>query len=364
MTHSCETHAYETHRAQIEAILRAWNMAPEGAATTADILAYADLCGIDSHGLSMLPPYDKLRRAGLLNIEARPAVTRETPVSAIVDAGGGLGHPAGRLAMQTAIAKAKSIGMASVVVRNTAHYGACGYYTKMAADAGLIGMSTTTTPGITVAPTGGAQGRLGTDPWSMAAPGAVGAPFLLDMATATVASGKVRNKANEKLPVPPGWVMSKDSQPSTDPLDLLERHGFLTSLGGTPEGAAHKGYGLAAMARILSAGLAGAPMLLAPELASRPPTGSLAHFFFAMDPGLFRDAEEFRADVAAFCDSLRATRPVDPSRPVQVAGDPERANAARRMREGIPVAPGLMAQVKALAEASGAQWLLGGEASR
>lgn len=351
------TFPYELHRARIEAILRAWNMAPEGAAITADVLAYADLCGIDSHGMSMLPPYDKLRRAGLLNVEALPRVVRETPVSAVVDAGGGLGHPAGKLAMETAIKKARAIGMATVVVRNTAHYGACGYYTKMAADAGLIGMSTTTTPGVTVAPTGGAQGRLGTDPWSMSAPGEPGRPFLLDMATATVASGKVRNKANEKLPVPAGWVMTRAGEPSTDPLDLLERKGYLTSLGGTPEGASHKGYGLAAMARIMSAGLAGAPMLLRPEQASAPPTGSLAHFFLALDPGIFRDIDDFRADVAGFCEDLRATTPVDPDKPVRVAGDPERATAARRIKEGIPVGKGLLAQVKALAEASGAEWL-------
>ena len=353
------THAYEKHRAQIEAILIAWGMIPAHAATTADVLSYADLCGIDSHGMSMLPPYDKNRRGGILNIGADPRIERETPVSALVDAGGGLGHPAGKLAMQTAIAKAKAIGMATVIVRNTAHYGACGYYTNMAAQAGLIGMSTTTTPGISVAPTGGAIGRLGTDPWSMSAPGAPGKPFLLDMATATVATGKVRNKANEKQPVPNGWLMDRHGQPSNDPLDLLERKGYLTSLGGTPEGASHKGYGLAAMARIMSAGLAGAPLLLPPEQASQPPTGSLGHFFFALDPGLFRDAEEFKADIANFCDSLRATPPVDPAKPVLVAGDPERATAARRMQEGIPVGPGLLAQVRALADASGAKWILG-----
>ena len=353
------TRPFEVHREQIQLILEAWGMAREHAATTADVLSYADLCGIDSHGMSMLPPYDRLRRAGLLNIGACPTVEQETPVSAIVDAGGGLGHPAGKLAMEVAIAKARAIGMACVVVRNTAHYGACGYYTKMAAEAGFIGMSTTTTPGVTVAPTGGAQGRLGTDPWSMSAPGKEGEPFLLDMATATVASGKVRNKANEKLPVPEGWVMSSDGLPSTDPLDLIERKGFLTSLGGTPEGASHKGYGLAAMARILSAGLAGAPMLLRPEEASQPRTGSLAHFFFVIDPGLFRDGEAFRDDVAGFCESLRQTRPVDPQKPVQVAGDPERANAAKRRQAGIPVGAGLLAQVRTLAQASGARWIMG-----
>jgi LDH2 family malate/lactate/ureidoglycolate dehydrogenase len=153
--------------------------------------------------------------------------------------------------------------------------------------------------------------------------------------------------------------MNREGKPSNDPLDLLERKGYLTSLGGTPEGASHKGYGLAAMARIMSAGLAGAPLLLKPEQASAPPTGSLAHFFLALDPGIFRDAEEFRADIASFCDGLRATTPIDPAKPVQVAGDPERANAARRMKEGIPVGAGLLAQVKALAQTAGAEWVLG-----
>jgi hypothetical protein len=147
--------------------------------------------------------------------------------------------------------------------------------------------------------------------------------------------------------------------PSTDPLDLIERKGFLTSLGGTPEGASHKGYGLAAMARILSAGLAGAPMLLRPEEASQPRTGSLAHFFFVMDPALFRDGQAFRDDVAGFCESLRQTRPVDPQKPVQVAGDPERANAATRSQAGIPVGAGLLALVRTLAQASGARWIMG-----
>jgi LDH2 family malate/lactate/ureidoglycolate dehydrogenase len=84
----------------------------------------------------------------------------------------------------------------------------------------------------------------------------------------------------------------------------------------------------------------------------------IGHFFMAIDPGLFRDASEFRADVAAFCDSLRATRPADPAHPVMVAGDPERRNAAQRRQSGIPVGPGLLAQVRKVAEAAGAEWVL------
>ena len=347
------------HQAQIEAILAAWGMPAARAAQTAEVLAWADLHGIDSHGMSMLTMYDDWHRRGLVRMDAEPVVERDSPVSALVDGGGGLGHVPGRFAMGLAIGKAKKIGMAAVSVRHSAHYGACGFYARMAAEAGLIGITTTTTSGPRVAPTGGAEAMLGTDPWCFAAPGADGTPFLLDMATTTVAFGKVRNKANEKLPCPPGWVLTADGSDSTDPLDVAERGGFLTPLGGTRAGSSHKGYGLGAMVNILSACLSGTSVTTDPLHTKGPLGMNLGQFYLALDPGLFRDPAEFRADVAAFCESLRATRPADPATPVQVAGDPERAVAVRRAESGIPVAPGLLARIRDLADKAGAPWLLG-----
>jgi LDH2 family malate/lactate/ureidoglycolate dehydrogenase len=352
------THPFERHRAQIAAILRAWDMPEANAATTAEVLAWADLHGIDSHGMSMLPPYDRHRRNGRISMQARPSIVRESPVSALVDGGGGLGHVPADFAMRTAIAKAQASGMAIAVVRNSSHFGACGYYTKLAADAGLIGMACTSASGIQVAPTGGRQARLGTDPWSFAAPGADGIPFLLDMATTTVAAGRIRNKANEGLPTPPGWVVTKDGAPSTNPLEAAELGGFLTSLGGSAEGSSYKGYGLAAMVNILSACLSGSTLITDPMHLKQPHGLDIGHCFFAIDPGLFRDPAEFRADVTRFCNDLRATTPIDPAKPVMVAGDPERATAARRMEQGVPVGLGLLSQVRQIAQASAAVWLL------
>ena len=199
-------------------------------------------------------------------------------------------------------------------------------------------MVTTSASGIQVSPTNGAQARLGTDPIAFAAPGKPGEPFLLDMATTTVAAGKIRNKANENLPTPPGWLVTKDGQPSTDPLEV-SKGGFMTPLGGTPEGSSHKGYGLGAMVNILSSALSGACMVTDPMHTKRPGTMDIGHFMLAMDPGLFRDAADFRADVAAFCDTLRATKPADPAKPVMVAGDPERRMAARRREDRHPGRP-------------------------
>ena len=342
---------YDKHRAQLKAILLAWGMPEDNAETTADILGWADLHGVDSHGISMLPGYDRLRRAGRANMCARPRIIKETPVSALVDGDGGLGHVPARFAMQVAIDKARQSGMAIAAVRNSAHFGATGYYTLMAAKEGLIGMACTGASGVQVAPTFGKEAKLGTDPWSFAAPTADGPPFLLDMATTTAAAGRIRNKANEGLPCPPGWVLNKHGLPSTDPLEAREMGGFLTSLGGSPENSSYKGYGLAVMVNILGSCLSGASLITDPK---KPPGGDVGHCFIAIDPGLFRDRAEFTADVSRFCNDLRATKPVDPAQPVMVAGDPQWNKAKKRLQDGIPVGAGLLNQVRQIAQASAA----------
>jgi LDH2 family malate/lactate/ureidoglycolate dehydrogenase len=291
-------------------------------------------------------------------MDARPKIMKETPISALVDAGGGLGHVPAHFAMQVAIDKAKNSGVAIAVVRNSAHFGATGYYTLMAAKQGLIGMACTSASGIQVAPTFGKEAKLGTDPWSFAAPSGDDQPFLLDMATTTVAAGRIRNKANEGLPCPPGWVLDKEGLPSNDPLEAREKGGFLTSLGGSPENSSYKGYGLAAMVNILASCLSGATLITDPQHTKKPQGMDIGHFFMAISPTLFREADEFKSDVAQFSNDLRATKPVDPAQPVMVAGDPQWNNAAKRMEEGIPVGPGLLNQVRQIAQASAAPWLL------
>ncbi len=349
---------YSTHRAQIKAILLAWGMPEENAEPTADILSWADLHGVDSHGMSMLPGYDRMRRSGRAKMDARPNIVKETPISALVDGDGGLGHVPAHFAMQVAIDKAKASGMAIVAVRNSAHFGATGYYALMAAQQGLIGMACTSASSIQVAPTFGKEAKLGTDPWSFAAPSGDDRPFLLDMATTTVAAGRIRNKSNEGLECPPGWVLNKEGLPSTDPLEAREKGGFLTSLGGSPENSSYKGYGLAAMVNILASCLSGATLITDPQHTKKPQGNDIGHFFMVIDPGLFRTSEEFQGDVARFCGDLRATKPIKPGQPVMVAGDPQWNNAERRMAEGIPVGPGLLGQVRQIAQASAAPWLL------
>jgi len=177
------------------------------------------------------------------------------------------------------------------------------------------------------------------------------------MATTTVAAGRVRNRANEGLAAPPGWLLTKDGMPSTDPNEVAQG-GFLTSLGGSPEGSSYKGYGLAAMVNILGACLSGATLITDPMHTKKPQGMDIGHFFLALNPDLFREAGAFEADVVTFTDALRATRPIDPARPVQVAGDPERTHARHRMQHGIPVGPGLLAEIHAIADECQVEWLL------
>ena len=191
--------SYDNHRAQIKAILLGWGMPEENAETTSEILSWADLHGVDSHGISMIPGYDGLRRSGRAKMDARPKIVQG-------DAGvraGGWRRRAGPCAGAFRHVGGDRQGEERRAWRspwcsNSAHFGAAGFYSLMAAKQGLIGMSCTSASGIQVAPTFGKQARLGTDPWSFAAPSADGVPFLLDMATTTVAAGRIRNKANER----------------------------------------------------------------------------------------------------------------------------------------------------------------------
>jgi LDH2 family malate/lactate/ureidoglycolate dehydrogenase len=353
-------HSVELHRQQIAAVLEAWGMPAHHADRTAEVMVWADLRGVASHGISMLLNYDVLRSKKKVTFAAEPALVRETPVSALVDGNGNLGYVPARHAIELAIAKAKAAGMGIVSVRNSMHFGACGFYAEAAVEAGLIGMVMTTTSNVCVAPTGGAEAKLGTDPIAFGAPAEDGDFFLLDMATTTVAGGKIRNLAVEDLPCPPGWILDPRGLPSTEPKDVYGGAGFMTSLGGAKETASYKGYGLAVMVNILSACLSGASLVADPLHARTIGKGNdIGHFFLALDPGLFRDPDDFRADVSRFLALLRSTKAVDGGERVMIAGDPERAKLAKRQKDGIEVPKGLTAKLKTIAAEAGAEWVLG-----
>ena len=358
--------AAELIRAQLLSVLRAWGMSDAHAGTTAAMMLETDLRGVDSHGISMLPTYDREFRAGRLNMTPQFKTLREGPAMALIDADASLGHPIAAHAMNLAVDKCRDSAVAVVSVVNSHHFGAAGCYSRIAAERGAIGMVTSATRGVTMVPTFGAEPVMGTNPLAFAAPAKRNPPFQLDMATTTVAAGKVKVYKLNHEPLPPGWVVDDKGQPVTDPDEafkyVFERpEGGITPLGGPKEAGGHKGYGLAVMVHILGGVLTGAsfsPLRIKTQKPSDP--HNLGHFFMAIDPRAFRPAGAFEDDLDAVIDTLHSTRPADPEQPVLVAGDPEMATRAERLRDGVPVPDDLMVQLRAVAAAAGVPFVLGG----
>lgn len=356
---------HESLRAQVRDILRAWGMEAEAAEATCGVMVETDLRGIDSHGVSMLPMYDQMRREGKLNLAARPRMVAETAVLATMDADAGLGHAVSLEAMGRAVDKALQHGCGVVTVRNSHHFGAAGIYAETAARRGVIGMVATSTRFVTMVPTFAAQPVLGTNPIAFAAPtGDPDRPVVLDMATTTSAAGRVKVRWLNNQPVPAGWVVDGTGRPVTDPDEAMRTvfdapEGGLTPLGGTHENGSHKGYGLALMVHILGGVLTGASFAPIRNRSRQPhEPDNIGHFFMAIDPKALRPAGEFESDLDVVTGVLRSTRPADPARSVMVAGDPEREIKARRLVDGIPIPGKLAEQLRAIAEAGGTRFLL------
>jgi LDH2 family malate/lactate/ureidoglycolate dehydrogenase len=356
----------DTIRDQIGSVFGAWGMSAAHATTAADMMVEADLRGVDSHGVSMLPTYDSDFRSGRLNVKPSFRTVRDAPAMALIDADASLGHPVSVYGMNMAVDKCLATGVAIVSVVNSGHFGAAACYSRIAADRGVIGMVTTTAPGVMMVPTFGAEPMLGTNPIAFAAPAERNPPFDLDMATTTVAAGKVKVHMLNHKPIPAGWVVDGEGRPVTDELEgyryLYERtEGGMTPVGGSRELGGHKGYGLAVMVQILAGTLAGAAYSPIHQRAHGPSEPyNLGHFFLAINPAAFRSEGDFERDLDGMIDVLHASRPTDPSQPVLVAGDPEAESRRRRSKEGVPIPDDLMDLLKGVADRAAVPFTLAG----
>lgn len=352
----------ELLRRQIEAVLAAWGLPEERRRLMSGLMVEADLRGIDSHGIGMLPHYEVRRLEGRIFPAADPIVETDMPAFCIVDAGHGLGHAAGALAMAKAIEKAPVMGVALGLVKRSNHYGAAGVYATMAADAGLIGMSMTGTSQRSIVPTFAKEPMYSTNPIACAVPAGDRPPFVLDMATSTVAVGKLDIYRRLGKTLPEGWALTPEGDVRTDAQAAFDaRPRRMTPLGGDRERGSHKGYGLAVMVDILSSVLTGS-WFGAHDLKTGK-TGrhhNIGSFFLALDPAFFRDERiDFAADMDSLIETLKSTPPVDPEQPVMVAGEPERIARAERERDGVPVSDALLEELRRAAGTSGAAFLLG-----
>ncbi len=335
---------------QLHRVLDAWGVPPEHAAVVVDHMLFADLSGIDSEGCAMLLHYDRGRVDGSLTMAPTLEVVRESETTALVDGGGGPGHVAGEMAMGIAIEKCRAFGVGAVATRNSGHFGATGIYASKAAESGFIGVATTSTRAPALVPTFGAEPMLGTNPIAFAAPGRDDG-FTLDMATSTASIGGVWTAWRAGRMIPAGWSRDGKGRSIRSARRAAEER-RLTPLGATRRMGSHKGYGLALAMEILSSVVTGSWQ----GTPSAP--RAVGHFFLAIDPGRFREDGGFEADLAAMLATLRAAAPLDSRRPVLVAGDPERATRTERSRAGIPLARGVVEDIRAVARAAKVPFLL------
>jgi uncharacterized oxidoreductase len=302
---------------------------PEHARIVAAHQVGANLAGHDSHGVVLLPTYIDRIDKGHIVPDARPEVLNETPATLAVNGHWGFGPVISEWTMERAIAKARETHLAAATVREQSHIGRLADYPLMAARAGFIGLITADSGQSpkSVAPFGGREARLGTNPLSIAFPSALEAPIFIDMATSAVAAGKLNVARARKSPIPEGWVLDKDGNPTTDPNDFYNG-GVMLPLGG-PEG--HKGYALSFAVETLAAILPGLGYGIDPK--GRHNDGV---FMLVVDPVVF-SSKDFKAEVEGFARYLKETPPAKGVQEVLYPGEIEYRNAQRRSREGIPI---------------------------
>ncbi len=326
------------------------------AEVVSDILITSDKRGIDSHGIGRLKPIyiDRIDQ-GILNPLTKIDVIKETSTTAVLDGNNGMGHVVSKKAMKIAIEKAREKGMGMVAVRNSTHYGIAGYYSLMACDAGMIGI-TGTNARPSIAPTFGVENMLGTNPFTIGFPTDEEFPFVLDCATSVTQRGKIEMYGRAGKDLPPGWVIGRDGKTRVDTdqilVDLTKGKAALAPLGGVgEETAGYKGFGFATVVEVLSAALQDGSFLKDlngfNEEGKRIPY-PLGHFFIVINPDFFMGLGIFKRVAGAIMRDLRNSQKAEGHDRIYTAGEKEWEAWQYRKEHGCPVPPVLQKQMQEL----------------
>jgi hydroxycarboxylate dehydrogenase B len=316
------------------AILRAVGVPDDDARLVATSLVGANLRGHDSHGVMRVPQYAGFIQRGEYRTNVALKVEQETPALVVCDGQHGLGQVQAHRLLDLIVPKARALGIAAAAARDCGHIGRLGEYAERAAASRLILLATVNNNGAgqRVAPPGGLEPRLGTNPFCAAVPTAdPAAPVLVDFGTSVVAEGKVRTYYISKRSVPQGWLLDHQGHPTTDPAVLYE-----PPLGTIlPVGAAqsYKGFGLGLILELLAGGLSGG-RCSEPEA---PPARGNNVVFIAIDPALFAGCDSLVGKATRLTKFIKGTPSVDGVSEILVPGDPERLALAQRTVTGIPL---------------------------
>jgi uncharacterized oxidoreductase len=306
----------------------------------------ANLAGHDSHGIIQIPTYIDRIRAGHIVPGAPWTIVQESPTTTVVDGHWGFGYVVTERAMQVTIEKADKSNVAATTVFRQGHIGRLASYPLMAVHADMIGLITADSgrSAKQVAPFGGREARLGTNPLCIAVPSDLDGPLFVDMATSAVAAGKIALAVSRNEAVPLGWIVDRGGQPTTDP-NALREGGALLPVGGS-EG--YKGSGLSSIVEILCGLLTG--LGFGSDPSGRHNDGC---FIAVWKVAAFRPLAAFKREVAEFARYLNATPPADPARPVLYPGQIEHLREQERRRDGIDVEDATWGKLQSLADGYG-----------
>lgn len=318
-----------------------------------DVLIESDKRGIDSHGIGRLKPIylDRIDK-GILTPTTQIDIVKETETTAVLDGNNGMGHVVSKHAMNMAIAKAKKHGLGMTVVRNSSHYGIAGYYTSMATENNMIGISgTNARPSI--APTHGVENMMGTNPLTFGIPTDEKFEFSLDCATSVSQRGKIEVYGRRGENIPQGWVIGNDGKTRTDTLEILKDlstgKAALTPLGGVGEiGGGYKGYGYSLVVEILSSALQHGNFLKQlndTDDEGKPKASRLGHFFIAINIENFILPDIFKFIVGSILREVRASKKALGEEHIYTPGEKEYLARQYRSEHGCPVPPTLQKQM-------------------
>ncbi len=335
---------------------------PEDAVTEAAVLVWANLRGVDSHGVVHIPWYIQGVDIGHIKLKPNIQVLKETPATLLIDADHALGPVVTTLAMNLVTEKAKKMGIGWASIRNTNHQGAMGYYSLLAAEKDMAGIALVGSPA-NMLPYGAKAPGVSNNPIAISVPAKRHRPLILDMATSIVAGGKIMQFKAKGLPVPEGWVVDQDGNPTTDPLKAA----FLTPFAGA------KGSGLSLMLECLSSVMVDNPKL-EPILQGRekpfaqgPIAGNEDRIrqhiqnsvVAAIDISAFTDVEHYKEHIDNLIDGLKALPTAEGFDEVFVPGEPEYRTYDDRFRNGIPLPEQTVSNLRSVGERFGVEFPLG-----
>lgn len=333
----------ENARGLLTAILKGAGVSDSRAAIIADNLIEAELRGVSSHGMSRMTVYCQRIATGAIDPKAKLTVVSDRGSALALDAGHGPGQVMAREAMDRTIRRAMRRGVCVTAVRGGSHFGIAASYSMMALDYNMVGVSMTNAPPV-MCPWGTRDAMLGTNPFSVAMPAWEEPDFVFDSATSVVARGKILLARQEGADIPEGWALDAEGRPTTNAEAALR--GTVLPFGG------YKGSGVALIVDLMCSLLSGASSTKGvEELYGAPDTPqNLGFMFMAIDIAAFTEPVEFRRRMDDVIRSIKSARKAPGVDEIYMPGDKERLNRQKLVETGIPVGPGVMGEILALAK--------------